>query len=154
MPVAIREEREYTISQAVVMATLHNCRATMDTRREFHKIWVEQCEAAWRIRADYGLGKALDYLLGEKLFTFVETAETDPAFAAELPAFVAAIRRQFPSEVIRDYLAQLERTRILAPVEREEPERLDDPEEDSLAGSLLGAEDVLRYARINRLLQE
>jgi len=134
----------------------HRCSTgvPLNVRREFHKIWVEQCEAAVRIRADYGLGKALDYLIGEKLFTFVETAETHPEIAAELPAFVGEIRRQFSTEVIRDYLAQIERTRILAPVDREEPEEWDDPEEDPLAGSLLGAEDLLRYARIKRLLQE
>ncbi len=58
--------------------------------------------------------KALDYLIGEKLFTFVEAAEQDADFAAELPAFVAAIQRLFPAEEIRAYLDHLERTKFLA----------------------------------------
>ena len=55
------------------------------------------------------------YLIGEKLFTFVESSEQDAEFAAELPAFVAAIRRFFTAVEIREYLHQLERTKYLAP---------------------------------------
>jgi len=41
----------------------------------FEKIWVEQCRATRRIKKQFGVKKALDYLLGEKLLTFAETAE-------------------------------------------------------------------------------
>ena len=34
--------------------------------------WVEQCEAAEGIEADYGTEKALGYLIGEKLLNFPE----------------------------------------------------------------------------------
>jgi hypothetical protein len=34
-------------------------------------------------------------LIGEKLLAFVMASERDPEFAAELPAFVAEIRRLF-----------------------------------------------------------
>ena len=34
---------------------------------EFHKIWIEQCEATETIRERFGLQNALDYLIGEKL---------------------------------------------------------------------------------------
>ena len=49
---------------------------------EFHKIWIEQCEATETIRERFGLQNALDYLIGEKLFSFVAAAEQDPEFAA------------------------------------------------------------------------
>jgi hypothetical protein len=82
---------------------------------EFHKIWIEQCAATEDIRERFGLKNALDYLIGEKLFTFVAASEQDPDFAAELPAFVTAIRRLFTAGEIREYLDHLERTKYLAP---------------------------------------
>ena len=49
---------------------------------EFHKIWIEQCAATEEIRERFGLENALDYLIGEKIFSFVMAAERDPDFAA------------------------------------------------------------------------
>ena len=66
-----------------------------DSSIQFHKIWIDQCEATEGIRERFGLDDALHYLIGEKLFSFVHAAEDDPDFAAELPAFVAEIRRIF-----------------------------------------------------------
>jgi hypothetical protein len=34
---------------------------------QFHKIWIDQCEATEGIREHFGLQNALDYLIGEKL---------------------------------------------------------------------------------------
>jgi len=62
---------------------------------EFHKIWIEQCAATEDIRGRFGTKNTLDYLIGEKLFAFVEAAEQDSEFARELPAFVTAIQRLF-----------------------------------------------------------
>lgn len=33
---------------------------------DFHKIWIEQCEAGRGIEDAFGTQKALDYLVGEK----------------------------------------------------------------------------------------
>ena len=85
---------------------------------ELHKIWIEQCAATEDIRGRFGLENALDYLIGEKLFSFVMASERDPDFAAELPAFIAEIRRIFTAEEIRAYLDHLARTKILAPPTR------------------------------------
>ena len=60
---------------------------------EFHKIWIEQCAATENIRGRFGTKNALGYLIGEKIFAFVEAAEQDSEFARELPAFVATIQR-------------------------------------------------------------
>ena len=59
------------------------------------KVWVEQCEAAKVIEDEFGTQKALAYLVGEKFLNFLEAAEKDPAFQAELPAFLAEIKRLF-----------------------------------------------------------
>lgn len=118
---------------------------------EFHKIWIEQCAATEDIREQFGMKSALDYLIGEKLFTFVTTAEQDAEFAAELPAFVAAIQRLFSAEEIRAYLDHLERAKFLA---LPEPEIEDgDEEEPWPANPVLGAEELLRFSRVRQLLQ-
>lgn len=51
---------------------------------EFHKIWIDQCAAAEDIRDRFGLENALDYLIAEKLFTFLMASESDPLFAARM----------------------------------------------------------------------
>ena len=84
---------------------------------QFHKIWIEQCAATEAILDRFGLQDALDYLIGEKLFSFVAASEEDLDFATELPAFVAEIRRLFSADDIRRYLVSLEREKFLAPVE-------------------------------------
>ena len=72
-----------------------------DSSIQFHKIWIDQCEATEGIRERFGLDNALHYLIGEKLFSFVHAAEDDLGFAAELPAVVAKIGRIFSAADIR-----------------------------------------------------
>jgi len=117
----------------------------------FHKIWIEQCAATEDIREQFGTRNALDYLIGEKLFRFVMAAEQDSEFAAELPAFVAAIQRLFPAEEIREYLDHLENRKFLAPPEPEIEER--DEDEPWPANPVLGAAELLRFSRIRQLLR-
>jgi len=69
----------------------------------FRKIWVEQCEAAEGIEADYGTEKALGYLIGEKLLNFLEMAETKPEWRAEVPHFVAKIKKIFEAWQIAEF---------------------------------------------------
>src|SRR5437870_13819007 len=125
---------------------------------QFHKIWIDQCEATEGIRERFGLDDALHYLIGEKLFSFVHAAEDDPDFAAELPAFIAEIRRIFSVEEIRDFLDQLERATFLAPAEPDEDDLddVDDPDQEELwqPNPVLAAEELLRFARIRQLLQQ
>jgi len=70
---------------------------------EFHKIWIEQCEAAEQIEADYGTEKALGYLIGEKLLNFLEVAETKPEWRAEIPHFVSKIKEIFKPWQIAEF---------------------------------------------------
>ena len=62
---------------------------------EPHKIWVEQCEAARGIESEFGTQKAISYLIDEKFINFLEMAETDGDFRAEIPGFVAEIKSIF-----------------------------------------------------------
>src|SRR5271166_5192722 len=116
---------------------------------EFHKIWIEQCAATEDIREQFGAKNALDYLIGEKLFTFVMASEQDSEFAAQLPAFVAAIQGLFSAEEIRAFLDHLESAKFLASPEAE----VEDEEEPWPANPVLGAAELLRFSRIRQLLQ-
>lgn len=69
-----------------------------------HKIWVEQCEAARGIKDEFGTVPAMKYLVGEKFLNYLDTAEKDADFRAELPAFVAEIKRIFEPWQIAEYL--------------------------------------------------
>ena len=126
---------------------------------EFHKIWIDQCTATEDIRDHFGPHNALDYLIGEKLLSFLRAAEQDPLFAAEGPDFISEIRRLFTAEVIRDYLERLEKTKYLAPLdpdlEMNDPGKLDDLDEDEpwLESPVMGAEELLRFSRVRQLLQ-
>jgi hypothetical protein len=120
---------------------------------EFHKIWIEQCAATEDIRERFGLKNALDYLIGEKLFTFVTASEQDSDFVAELPAFVTAIRRLFTPGEIREYLDHLEQTKFLAAPEPEIDDAEEEEEEPWPANPVRAAEELLRFSRIRQLLQ-
>jgi hypothetical protein len=71
----------------------------------FEKVWVEQCRATKGIRRRFGAKRALDYLIGEKLIAFADAARDDPAFARELPRFLAAIWRTCNEYEIAGYVA-------------------------------------------------
>jgi hypothetical protein len=121
---------------------------------QFHKIWIEQCEATKGIRDRYGNKSALNYLIGEKLFHFVQAAEQHPEFAAELPAFLAEIGRLFKPEEIGEYLDYLEKTKYLAPQEPADSGELEEgDDEEWLENPVMGAEELLRFSRIRQLLR-
>ena len=63
------------------------------TDRDWHKIWIEQCEAAETIKLRNGLKAAFDYAVAEKLRNFAGAAAQHPEFARELPRFVSRERR-------------------------------------------------------------
>jgi hypothetical protein len=76
---------------------------------EFHKIWIDQCEAARGIKERFGTEKAAGYLIGEKLLEFLRASNTRPEFAGEVPSFVAEIKAIFGSSEIAVYLGNLKR---------------------------------------------
>jgi hypothetical protein len=78
--------------------------------RKAHNIWIDQCEAAQTIKAQFGLTAAFDYLVGEKLMSFASAASRHPDFARELPRFVSEVRRMFTPDEIGAQVAQIERS--------------------------------------------
>jgi hypothetical protein len=80
-----------------------------------HKIWIEQCEVAVGIESEFGTEKALSYLIGEKFINFLEAAETDADFRAEIPAFVAEIKTIFERWQLAEYLETARQTEPFDP---------------------------------------
>jgi hypothetical protein len=68
------------------------------------KIWIDQCNAARHIEDAFGTDKALNYLIGEEFLNHLEVAETRGDYRAELPAFVAEIKRIFEAWQLAEYL--------------------------------------------------
>lgn len=79
------------------------------------KIWIEQCEAAEGIEDEFGTQKALEYVVGEKFLSFLEAADTDADFRAEIPAFVAKIKTIFERWQMAAYLGTARETEPFDP---------------------------------------
>jgi len=86
----------------------------------FRKIWVQQCEAAEGIEADYGTEKAMGYLIGEKLLNFLEVAERKPEWRAEVPYFITRIKRIFEPWQMAEFFETPRRLGALGHVADEE----------------------------------
>jgi hypothetical protein len=119
---------------------------------EFHKVWIDQCEAARNIKEAWGTEKALGYLIGEKLMNFMRASDQRPEFAAELPRFIEEIRTIFEPWEMRKYLDGVRRVGPWAHVSTDE-------QYDYLlaAGAIEedvveAAEDVILLDRIRKLL--
>ncbi len=81
------------------------------TGMNFHKTWVQRCRATRRIKKQFGVKSALDYLLGEKLLNFAEAADQRSEFAAELPRFQAEVWNVFNPYELAGYLTTLKPSR-------------------------------------------
>jgi hypothetical protein len=91
---------------------------------------------------------ALGYLVDEKLMNFAGAAEQRPEFAAELPAFVAEVRKLFTPQELRDHFAELERT----PLFETEPEDGEEFEDDPLDNPAQEVEQRQRLAWVKAML--
>ncbi len=99
------------------------------------------------------LRKTIEYLIGEKFLNFLQAAETDAEFRAEIPAFVGGIKSVFENWHLAEYL---ERARQSKPFDRSLYEPLD--EEEATDIDLEAAEDErqdeLRRSATDLLLVE
>jgi len=106
------------------------------------EIWIEQCEATRQIEAEFGTQNALDYLIGEKFLNFLQAAETDAEFRAEIPAFVGGIKTIFETWQLAEYLEAARQSEPFDPSlydkdedEDIDPEFVEDERQDELRRS-------------------
>ncbi len=113
------------------------------------EIWKDQCEATRQIEAEFGTQNALDYLIGEKFLNYLQAAETDAEFRAEIPAFVGGIKTIFETWQLAAYL---EAARQSDPFD---PSLYDDEDEDIDPEFVEGErQDELRRSAADLLLVE
>jgi len=111
-----------------------------------HETWTSQCDAARGILDDLGTEKALGYLLGEKFLNFLEVAEHDPQWRAEIPSFVAEIKDIFERWQLTDYLDTPRRLGALG--------HASDEEGHLALRSQIGGEDLAREDARNLTMLE
>ena len=104
------------------------------------EIWIEQCEATRQIEVEFGTQNALDYLIGEKFLNFLQAAETDAEFRAEIPAFVGGIKTIFETWQLAEYLETARQSEPFDPSLYDEdedidPEFVEDERQDELRRS-------------------
>ena len=111
---------------------------------------MSKCEATRQIEAEFGTENALDYLIGEKFLNFLQAAETDADFRAEIPAFVGGIKTIFESWQLAEYL---EAARQSEPFD---PSLYDDAEDEDIDPEFVEDErqDELRRSASRLLLVE
>src|ERR1051325_1130859 len=108
-----------------------------------HKMWIEQCEAVRGIENEFGTVPAIKYLVGEKFLSYLDTAERDANFRAEIPAFVAEIKKIFERWQIAEYLQKAGWTEPVDPTmydEEDDPEEIEMERKDNIrrvAGEIL-----------------
>ncbi len=121
------------------------------------EIWIEQCEAARQIEAEFGTQNALDYLIGEKFLNFLQAAEEDVDFHAEIPAFVGGIKTIFETWQLAEYLERARQSEPFDPSlydeedEDYDPETLEDERQHELRRS---ANDLLLVEHAKEWLLE
>src|SRR3954452_11201515 len=111
------------------------------------KIWVEQCGAARMIEYQFGTDKALDYLIREKFLNFLEAAETDAEFRAEIPAFVAEIKTIFERWQLAEHLEVARQTEPFDPDLYDEDDDAEDVEMHRQDDIRQSANDLLLVER-------
>ena len=118
------------------------------------KIWIEQCKEARGIEDEFGTPQALAYLIGEKFLNFLEAAEDDPEFRAEIPTFVAEIKTIFEKWQLAEFLETARQTEQFDPSIYDDDE---DPEVVELEQTLnlrRSAADLLLVERAKEWLLE
>ena len=94
---------------------------------------------------------ALDYLIGEKFLNFLEAAENDAEFRAEIPAFVAEIKTIFEPWKLAQHLETTRQSEPFDPddYEDEDPEMVEFDRQCEISRS---ASDLLLVERAREWL--
>ncbi len=113
------------------------------------QIWIEQCQAASGIENEFGTQKALSYLVGEKFINFLEAAETDADFRAEISAFVAEVKTIFERWQLSEFLETARQTEPFDPNDYDDAEEAEMERQSELRRS---AADLLLVERAREWL--
>jgi hypothetical protein len=113
---------------------------------KFCEVWIEQCEAARQIEAEFGTQNALEYLIGEKFLNFLQAAETDAEFRAEIPAFVGGIKSIFETWQLAEYLEKARESEPFDPSLYEPLDQEDEADIDRDLGEDLRQDELRRSA--------
>src|ERR1039458_882328 len=93
-------------------------------------IWIEQCQAARGIEDEFGVPKALEYLVGEKFINFLEASDDHADLRAELPAFAAEIKTIFEPYQLAEYLETARQTEEFDPTVYDDEETAESERQD------------------------
>lgn len=123
---------------------------------EPQNIWIEQCDATVNIENNFGVQPALDYLIGDKFLNFLEAAEHDDDFEAEIPDFVGRIKTIFEQWQLATYLETAKNSEPFDPALFEgsneyDPEEIEDMRKQDIRQS---TRDLLLMERAREWLLE
>ncbi|MBI4584100.1 MAG: hypothetical protein HY717_08765 [Planctomycetes bacterium] len=118
---------------------------------EFHKIWIEQCDATEGLREDFGEEKAIRYLIGEKFLNFIKASDSRPEFSQELPKFAARVKEIFEPHEIAEFLDKLLQEGAADPAEEWVFDDFEDAELEQ-RDMVSEAEKIVRIERAKELL--
>lgn len=116
------------------------------------ELWEQQCEAASRIRDDFGWLKGIGYLVGEKFLNFVRDLRGNPAGRARLEEMAQDVRELFPRGELVSYFKNTDRFGSLGHIVDNETYR--EMQKDGFKDQSIGehAEDVILADWARRLI--
>ncbi len=118
----------------------------------FRDTWIDQCAAAEGIREQFGVEKAIGYLVGEKFLNALRYSHGHGEIAEEIPSFATQIREIFERHELAAWFGSVRRLGPLGHILSAEEHR-----EFRDAGALdddvvRGGEEVLALERARELL--
>lgn len=118
------------------------------------KIGMEPCEAARRIKDDFGIQKALGYLIGEKFISFLRYQKLNlPELSEEnLTGFISEIKQIFSQDEIRNYFENVRRVGSSGHIMPDEEYEVFRKAERDGKDPIAGAETVLLVEKAKELL--
>jgi len=114
-------------------------------------IWIEQCQAARGIEDEFGVPKALEYLVGEKFINFLEASDDHTDLRAELSAFATEIKTIFEPYQLAEYLEKARQTEPFDPTVYDDDETAELERQDNVRRS---AAELLLVERAKEWLLE
>ena len=117
--ISVAEKRKRQLPRLVPMTKIKGrtvpAQSPELTKAMTARLWLQQCDAARGIEAQFGVQPALSYLVGEKFLDFLEASDEDATLRADLPTFVAEIKSIFEPWQLAAYLETARETEPFDP---------------------------------------